>query len=571
MEQHDCREPIETIVAVLTPRKRKFYAIAGTIYLICSLGTSLWYINILQPSFANDLWWPNYNVTGHQAFLIDLVNQYLTTHSSGNLDLLGSSSIIQKTYSSIEPTTNIYSPYIHNIILGKLVAIEYAVTQVRQLSTYWCMRVNVQHCWVDFNKTFEMAHTAIRQQRCINHYKDNAAVYMEAILRNQPWQQYLKTWGGNGLRFNVAIQRALEESQQGRDFLAEMSISYNATSVTQEFTYWKRYNFTYFQLQWQNRWQPGITETIVVENALGMQQQYSLKMLNQVSGPWTSQHLFWMPLNDLFNAMILNRSFVRSGSRYFGTNNNGLKIIDLEAYHGVVGMNNSMFNLPSVFHNTIGPFVSVDSWNLPPLQSLVNAVNQFTNLLFDQIRQSPLLWQSFTEIPDTIIYPMPSQWQNKTYYGGDITCTAGSPTNYIQDQYNFSNDCAHRVPFGISLTKPKVLFALASRNSNAPAYMPCRLQSSSMCSNIINKATALANNLVFPTDSTMSIASDIQNLNISIIQYTSQPWQLLQQNLLTKSDEDWNFFGWGLLYDWARGIREVISFEGDISSIVAIS
>ncbi|KAF0696464.1 Aste57867_12785 [Aphanomyces stellatus] len=69
-------------------------------------------------------------------------------------------------------------------------------------------------------------------------------------------------------------------------------------------------------------------------------------------------------------------------------------------------------------------------------------------------------------------------------------------------------------------------------------------------------------------------AADVKALNASIIQYTTSEadpttWRLLHQPLL--QDAAWAPFGWALLYDWVQSKREVVSFEGDVSTIVLMS
>ncbi|KAF0695508.1 Aste57867_13678 [Aphanomyces stellatus] len=55
-----------------------------------------------------------------------------------------------------------------------------------------------QYCWVDLDHAFEVAHTTARQQRCVDRYAHDGAVYMETVLLNQVWDDYLATYGGDG-------------------------------------------------------------------------------------------------------------------------------------------------------------------------------------------------------------------------------------------------------------------------------------------------------------------------------------------------------------------------------------
>ncbi|KAF0733411.1 hypothetical protein Ae201684_009657 [Aphanomyces euteiches] len=66
---------------------------------------------------------------------------------------------------------------------------------------------------------------------------------------------------------------------------------------------------------------------------------------------------------------------------------------------------------------------------------------------------------------------------------------------------------------------------------------------------------------------------DLQRLNVGIIQFAAdqdaENWTLLRQGLL--DDPDWAYFGWLMIYDWVEGQREVLSFEGDATTMRLIS
>ncbi|EQC42121.1 hypothetical protein SDRG_00961 [Saprolegnia diclina VS20] len=112
---------------VVTTRQR-LVAGASLVYVIASLAAGVRYLQLLQPSFANDLWWAGYNVSGHQAFLVDLVNQFLSTQANGSLDLLAPTSVVAKTYASAESNTSIYPSYMRRLLLGELTSIESLVS-----------------------------------------------------------------------------------------------------------------------------------------------------------------------------------------------------------------------------------------------------------------------------------------------------------------------------------------------------------------------------------------------------------------------------------------------------------
>ncbi|KDO26905.1 hypothetical protein SPRG_07621 [Saprolegnia parasitica CBS 223.65] len=187
----------------------------------------------------------------------------------------------------------------------------------------------------------------------------------------------MATWGGVNSRFVIAYERALQETTTGQAFLSQVSQARNTTTISDELLYWRQYNLDRFQLQWQNRWQPGITETILLENAIGLRELVTIKNFAQGAGPWTTNLLFWIPLNDLTLAKYMNRSMVRGSSRFFGANiSASLPAKDLEVVQGVTPVAGQFFNQSALFRQTIGPFQTVDVF-YRKAPSALTAANKF--------------------------------------------------------------------------------------------------------------------------------------------------------------------------------------------------
>ncbi|OQR89744.1 hypothetical protein ACHHYP_06085 [Achlya hypogyna] len=568
-------------------KRQQAVAVTGVAYVLLSLASSVWYLTILAPSFTNDLWWAGYNVSGHQAFLVDLVNQLLVTHTTGTFDPLAPSAVVAKSYSAIVSTTLVWPTDVRAYTLGRLTSLEYAVVNLRRLSASWSFRMNSQPCWVDFNATFEVAHTLARQQRCRDRYQANAAVYIEAILRNQNMAAFLTHWGAADHLYDTTYQRGLRETQRGRDFLASLPTERPTTSVEQELAYWRSFNVTHFTLQWQNRWQPGIAETIVLENAFGMQQQVTLKAQDQVTGPWSSQSLYWLPIQDVFSGQVMNRSFIRGTSRYFGANATtlGLAAINIEAYRGIADAKGALSGVANVFHSTVGPYLSVDMFLVPVPPLIVTVYNQFQQALLDQITASPDLTTAYLALGQTSVAPVPPVWRNLTYYGGDPMCTSGVATGFVQQSFDFFETCSSQVPLTTTLSGPSVLFSLLAYQSAAHVNQTsvaavCALATATQsCLSVLAAGASLLNALSFPSDLVERIGdipAAVRALDVGLMQYVAPVGTtavtLVHTPLLTAtSTEPWNFFGWCMLMDWAKNIREVVSIEGDLESMALIS
>ncbi|KAF0719814.1 hypothetical protein As57867_000780, partial [Aphanomyces stellatus] len=284
-------------------RHRHGLAILGAIYIGLSTASCIWYLSLLNPSFANDIWWAKYSPSGTQALVVDLFNTRLVTQGTGSLDILAPVATMDKTYETAVATTDIYPTYVRRLLLSELTSLEFAVINLRSLSASWSVFMCSQYCWVDLTRQFEVAHTADRQQRCYDRYHANGAVYLETVLRNQVWADFISTNGGDDGGFTVAIQNWLDQLPAGQTWLKTTSTARDTTNVDQEVAYWRARNISLFQLQWQNRGQTGISESLVIQNALGH--------------TWTSVSMYWLFVNDMGVMVNVNRSLIRSANNSF--------------------------------------------------------------------------------------------------------------------------------------------------------------------------------------------------------------------------------------------------------------
>ncbi|OQR82069.1 hypothetical protein THRCLA_11158 [Thraustotheca clavata] len=220
----------------------RLYQLLSLIWLWLSFTFSVWYLYLLAPCFVNDLWWPNYNASGSQAFLIDTINYLTKVHPNvGNVDI--TSALSDQNYGKEMVYPNEYP------IEGaahQLTSLLYAISAIRNMSTPFTLWIPTQYCWVDFGKQWEIATTEQRQQRCYTKFSHNAAVYLEGVLRNTQWSKFIASFGGPGDLFTVGIQQAFEETQAGQIWLKATS-SCN-TTLDDEFIYWESFNLSTFHV-----------------------------------------------------------------------------------------------------------------------------------------------------------------------------------------------------------------------------------------------------------------------------------------------------------------------------------
>ncbi|OQR80595.1 hypothetical protein THRCLA_11980, partial [Thraustotheca clavata] len=96
------------------------------------------------------------------------------------------------------------------------------------------------YCWADFEKNWSLAHSYKRASRCWKRDTDNAAVYLEAVLRNIN----LKAWlVQNSEAFMELIAIPIEQS--GGQYWVDQLLHNNGTL---------------YQMQYGNSIQTGISE-----------------------------------------------------------------------------------------------------------------------------------------------------------------------------------------------------------------------------------------------------------------------------------------------------------------------
>ncbi|KAF0696409.1 Aste57867_12827 [Aphanomyces stellatus] len=72
-----------------------------------------------------------------------------------------------------------------------------------------------------------------------------------------------------------------------------------------------------------------------------------------------------------------------------------------------------------------------------------------------------------------------------------------------------------------------------------------------------------------------SIQDEVAALDIQVVQFAqvdaSSPVELLRMSVFDSCDPNFHLFAWFFLVDWANGLREVVSFQGDEGTLTVIS
>ncbi|KAF0711885.1 hypothetical protein As57867_004988, partial [Aphanomyces stellatus] len=424
-----------------------------------------------------------------------------------------------------------------------------------------------QYCWVDLQRQFEVAHTAGRQQRCADRYSANGAVYMETMLRNQDWDDFIANYGGDGGIFTISVQAWLEQVPSGQLWLAATASARRTTTVPQEIAYWRTQNITSYKLQWQNRIQGGLSETIIVENAFGIEEGVTVKSLPQTMEAWTSYAMYWFPVDDFTVLQSMNMSLIRSADNAFVQ----LSPIAFEDLLGLQDADGDYIRQIQSFRDAVGPFNSIDTFYVPVPMALIELYDTFMHAMHPEVR-------GVVDALDSIVLT-PPLWSNPSlmFYGGNPTCVFGQPQPYAQQSFNFYDACATQAPLTAQLTPFSSVFSVMTTGTAFSVSALCNNSSSDDTScDHLHRIVEVADKLT-SVSSVLSVepaARAISALNIGTMQFASNidgtNWTLLFAPLLD-NDPKRAFYGWSCLFDWVEGRREAVSFEGDAASLVLMS
>ncbi|KAH9139215.1 hypothetical protein AeRB84_016508 [Aphanomyces euteiches] len=538
--------PSENAVKQPNPRHqgastRHQYAILGLglLYLSITLACSLTFVLLLTPTMVNHLFWPHFNRTGYQAFLIDLLNGQLDTIQHGSVDLYALS--MRKSYADSD-TIHFNSGYARRVFYSEFNHLYKAIQSILNTDVTKITSIYAHYCWVDFGRRWSLEHNEARARRCVRRQVDNAAAYLESLRRNTDWAEFLATMHDKWL---TAIQSALMSTPPG---IAWLNLSKSFLSLPDEVLYLQSLNLTRYDIQWQNRVQMGIVETIVLQNALQFQEMVTIKAQESAWGPWTTVLAYWSLESDLAFATFKNGSLVREA-------NNHIMDTSWSAAYPVQDTSGHVIAQLSVLLTVFGSFGSLDLVNVampPSFAALANAFN--TKLREVTTTQSP----QYATDRDVLFFPIPPKFVGRglLFGGGNLFCYENALTAYPQSQIAFDDKCNQLTQMSIQTTYQALLFAfLVSGATNLTAISTARIMDALQSEYVAN---AIAE------------APPIEFVQYRYAQDNNSEWRLLRQPLLT-ADAHWSFYGWIVLFDWIQGQREVLQVDGDAETLVVIS
>ncbi|KAG9400574.1 hypothetical protein AC1031_010789 [Aphanomyces cochlioides] len=352
--------------------KSTFLVVLSFIYIGFTLSGSIFYLNLLQSNLSNDFWWTHFNTTGTHRFLAAIL---LQEPSTGPLAIDDPKYALIELYNSSTTSVITYPSQSTLIKHATLSSFEAAISGLRQMNGCHAPWIATQYSLVDFRREWELANSLERQRRCETQQRPNAAVYLEASMRNINHEQFIQCWGDS---FTIAIANELKSSISGREWL-QATLENPVLFVHDEVIWWLDNDLSNFVVQWQNYILLGLVQTVTSRNG-------KWRLTDQ-----TSMKMYWSFARDLWacssNASgIGGLSLVRSSSRFAFEN---------------VSIQTVMITLPPamswgahLFEQHVGPYGSIDvHYILPPgkLVTLISNLDKglkalcFTNVSFSSL------------------------------------------------------------------------------------------------------------------------------------------------------------------------------------------
>ncbi|EQC25499.1 hypothetical protein SDRG_16623 [Saprolegnia diclina VS20] len=551
----------------LGPPTGRRWSFLGLGYALATVSLSIYALQLLQTYLENDLIWPQFRALALQPVLVDAFNLHLTLlPSTAHFELLASALAVPSSGAPVFATYPRLALYTDSLPLTDV------VIGLRQVGAGAVTHMMAQYCYVDLRRRWELAHTAQRQARCAEKHATNAAVHLEAVLRNIDMPAWLGLYAGF---FLPLIGDAVSPA------FVQALVNHTWAPVEDEARLWSAHGYEVFVLNWANLRQLGLVETIRVENELGAITTLHIKAIAPVDryALWTSHAMFASFENDLGNFLLgPNMSLVRNAPNWYGY----ILPFAMEIYSLPYPLN----TLNQALHDHLGSLGSVDLWMLRPPPSLLAYVAAYQHHLQNAKQASSDVATALDAFETTVLHPTPRAWQSTdlVFLGGNPMCAFGAPCSFVQESFGFDDTCATQRPWTSTWTSTSILFALSiESNHGIDVAAICHssglvLAEAASCQRTLSAAMAIYNRLPpLAQFNVTGMMADVEGLTLSTLQFvqnissSSSAVDVRSQLLLPHDALRWRVFGWTSLFEWALGQREAVAFEGDMQTFHLLS
>ncbi|OQS00574.1 hypothetical protein ACHHYP_03382 [Achlya hypogyna] len=533
------------------PSTLKF--LVGFVYFVATVALGVVALAFMLPYLENDYLWPEFTSSTLATRVVQIFNDKLVFADSDlAFDLLAASVIAPPPAALLQPV------YPRKLLHEELTTPVAAIRSLRNYDVNLLTFLMTGYCWADLYQLYSMAHTSARAVRCQQQYSANAAVYLEAVLRNVDFQAWLDSFGGE---FYTFIADPIAEMSSSGAAWKQQLLGHVPAPVEDEVALWTSLGLTTFALQYANRIETGLVETITITNALGQTPSFQLKTLPSVHRGtfWTSSYLFAALQTD-FVSLEPNHSLVRNSSTFFGLFNPS----ELEAYNDGSPLN----RINAVLHDQLGQLTSVDLVWLPRPPAIVATVRAFHNAVATALVTTVAFASAWDALESGVWTPTPAQWQrpNIVFYGGNPMCSFGSALPIVQESFGFDDACGTQSALTLQWSPLSGLFAIAATGANDTSA--CRLLPLSeqlQCHRTVAAALEAAE-LLSPI-----LKWPLPPMDLGVLQFVAPTNGNITIEIQSLLDPAFELFGAVMLCDWAVMNREAVGFQGDEASFNLVS
>ncbi|OQR97369.1 hypothetical protein ACHHYP_11962 [Achlya hypogyna] len=562
-----CTAPRDTIVALDRLACTLQHALAGlgAAYLIATSCFGLYFLQLVQPSMTNDLWWHRFTTAGPQTFLGDLFHHRLQLNQTTTLPLCAPELVLEKDYVAGAGAFIDMKPSLSRQVLLTDLPFESVLGAMRQTSFAWNIRMFTQYCWVDWNQTYELSITAKRQQRCASVDATNAAVYWEPLLRNSKAKDIAV--GPYATSLQISIFDYVQNTSAGATWLNH-TLTTPWLPIAAEAAVWKTNGMSRWQTEMTNYYEQGLQQTIVVETALGRHQNMTIHLIAQSYrglALWSLFNAYEGIWNNLADCQTHKCSLIRSDNNHSVTIKNNWEVLTLGIAVGTT--------LPDLVDAHVGPMGSIDV----KLAFKPEALEAYY-IAYQQRIVGPLLSAKATpyfSLAPLLLEVAPPRWlgENLTYYGGNPMCLNKIPLPFVQGQFGFYDACNEQRQATEALSRPAILFAavtlaatvgLGDNDVRAICGGCVSSYSRIECTGALTQVLKLLPSLAATALPTENLLPAMTKLDFVMLQFglNGTTPSFFSQPLIAAGDP-WSFFGWAMVYDWLEGTREAVRFEAD--------
>ncbi|KAG9400065.1 hypothetical protein AC1031_010981 [Aphanomyces cochlioides] len=215
------------------------------LYMMASIAGGYTFLELTKSAMANDFWWAGFDAST-QASLGNCSNQALQLSSaSAAFDLTNISYGGLLTASNSTLSTIQVAPLYSISIQDEVNSLPNVIQGLRQMDGCQVPWIMTAYCYADFERRWEMANTQKKQQRCVEE-SNNAAVYLESILRNADQTSLTSCWGK---ALEIGVYLHLKSTAQAAQWI--VTTQERKTTVPEEAQVWLNAGMTKFATQWQ--------------------------------------------------------------------------------------------------------------------------------------------------------------------------------------------------------------------------------------------------------------------------------------------------------------------------------